>query len=558
MRAHDIGSARWAGVVSILAAFALVLVFPVGGMADAVPAERLPTNFAPDPASLGMGLQRMDLGGTLYFVARDRARDYELWKSSGTGAGTVMVKDIRPGPRGSAPFQLTGVDGILYFTADDGVHGREVWRSDGTAAGTMMVKDVKPGPDRSYPRWLTNVGGSLFFVANGEQLWKSDGTAAGTVMVKALYPYPAGLTDVAGTLYFSADDGVHGVEPWKSNGTGAGTVMVKDVVPGSGDSSPRSFTGIDGTLYFVANGGIWKSDGTENGTVTVKALDPYPGGLTDVGGTLYFGAYDGIHGGELWKSDGTEAGTVMVKDISPGGEFGQSSWPSELTDVEGTLYFGASDGIHGDELWKSDGSEAGTVMVKDIRPGEDSSTPRYLADVAGVLFFAASTTTGPSGSSKYNLWTSDGTSDGTVVVLHGPEPGWLTDVRGTLYFSGWDRIHGDELWRSDGTAAGTVMVKDIWPGWVGSDPTQLTYVPRSADPRPVDVTHNLQLAGVGGILHFSADDGTHGYELWRSDGIEAGTVMIKDMWVGGRPSWPQELVYVPGWARPILAALARS
>jgi trimeric autotransporter adhesin len=94
----------------------------------------------------------------------------------------------------------------------------------------------------------------------------------------------------------------------------------------------------------------------------VEDIDPTD--LTDVNGTLYFAANDGKHGEELWKSDGTA--TVMVKDIDPG-PTGSNLFG--LTNVDGTLFFAADDGTHGDELWKSDGTAAGTVMVKDIDPG---------------------------------------------------------------------------------------------------------------------------------------------------------------------------------------------
>ena len=109
------------------------------------------------------------MGGTLFFTANDGTNGHELWKSDGTAAGTVLVKDIYPGSGNSfARFSvnLTNVGGTLFFTANDGVNGTELWKSDGTAAGTVLVKDINPGSSSSYPRYLTNVGGTLFFTAN--------------------------------------------------------------------------------------------------------------------------------------------------------------------------------------------------------------------------------------------------------------------------------------------------------------------------------------------------------------------------------------------------------
>ena len=230
-----------------------------------------------------------------------------------------------------------------------------------------------------------------------EELWKSDGTAAGTLKVKEDWPaeHLYLFTDVEGILYFSAYEDTHGQEIWKSDGTAPGTVILKDI---NDDyervgSFPYGLTSVEGTLYFGADDGsdgmwLWKSDGTEAGTVKVKdirpgfspTLQPFLYSHTGVGETLYFDARDGIHGRELWASDGTALGTVMVKDLRPG-PFGSS--PFWLTDVGGTLYFAPRDGIHGAELWKSDGSTDGTVMVKEIRLGRGSSAPGELVYVAG-------------------------------------------------------------------------------------------------------------------------------------------------------------------------------
>jgi ELWxxDGT repeat protein len=298
-----------------------------------------------------------------------------------------MIKDIRSGSAQSWPHPLTNANGTLFFTADDGTHDDELWKSDGTAAGTTMVKDINPdGSSQDSDASMINVGGTLFFsandgVAHNEELWKTDGTEAGTTLVKDIWPdmgpgaessSPGQLTNVDSTLFFAAQDGTRGRELWKSDGTAAGTTLVKNIDRGSGDSWPWDLTNVDGTLFFRANDlshgeELWKSDGTEGGTRLVEDIAPSarsnPDELTNVDGTAFFSADDGAHGRELWQSDGTAAGTRMVEDIRTRTEqqcgFLQcvevpgSSAPSDLTNVNGALFFSANDGCHGSELWKA-------------------------------------------------------------------------------------------------------------------------------------------------------------------------------------------------------------
>src|SRR5262249_56626654 len=105
-----------------------------------------------------------------------------------------------------------------------------------------------------------------------------------------------------------------------------------------------------------------------------------PSDLTDLGGTLFFSATDGTNGFELWRSDGTAGGTQLVKDINPGPG---SSVPFNLTDFGGSLLFSATDGTNGYELSRSDPPFTDAQMVKDIRPGPGGSYPNYLNDIAG-------------------------------------------------------------------------------------------------------------------------------------------------------------------------------
>lgn len=490
----------------------------------------------------------VSIGTTLFFASKNRTTGNELWKSDGTRAGTVQVKDIFPGVSNSNPLFLTNVNGTLYFTANDGTWGFELWKSDGTTAGTVQVKDIVAGTNMSYPSNLTNVNGTLYFTARDaagdEELWKSDGTAAGTLPVKDIFAgttgsNPTRLTNVNGILFFSARDAAGGYELWKSDGTTAGTVQVKDIFTGTGNSRPTDLVNVNGNLYFSAREDgfgyeLWKSDGTSDGTVRVRDIyfgrySSNPRQLTNVNGILFFSATHSDTATELWKSDGTAAGTVLVKDIFAG--FGSSS-PVNLANVNGALYFRARDATNGYELWKSDGTAAGTVLVKDIFPGivnlvPNSGNPNFLTNVNGTLYFRATNAAGGT-----ELWKSDGTSTGTVQVkdvyagAYHSDPTGLTNMNGTLYFSARDVAAGTELWKSDGTTAGTVQVMDIFGGTSGSFPNDLL--------------------NVNGTLFFSAYDVASGRELWKSDGTAAGTVQVKDIFVGERFSLPRYLTNVNG------------
>ena len=97
-----------------------------------------------------------------------------------------------------------------------------------------------------------------------------------------------------------------------------------------------------------------------------------PYGFTVFNDALYFNGNDGVNGTELWKTDGTPEGTIMVRDINPTND--TYSRPGNYTVFNNTLYFQADDGVNGAELWKTNGTEASTVLVKDINtaPGVGS------------------------------------------------------------------------------------------------------------------------------------------------------------------------------------------
>ena len=166
--------------------------------------------------------QRRDPRGRAVEERRDGGR-HRPWSRTSTPA--------RPAPRRR---YLDNVSGTLFFTAYEPTNGMELWKSDGTAAGTVHGQGHRPGDGQLHP--LVPDQRQRDAVLRGhrrrqrDELWKSDGTAAGTVHGQGhLSPartgsQPRNLPAVGGTLFFTADDGVHGNELWKSDGTAAGTV----------------------------------------------------------------------------------------------------------------------------------------------------------------------------------------------------------------------------------------------------------------------------------------------------------------------------------------------
>ena len=200
----------------------------------------------------------------------------------------------------------------------------------------------------------------------------------------------------------------------------------------------------------------------------------------------------------LWRSDGTEAGTVLLAAPQFNGQ------PQVV--LGDTLYFT----VFG-QLWKSDGTPEGTVRVKSV-----GTMSNFF--VAGTLVYF---TVGDQ------IWRSDGTESGTfplVSRLNDLTSLQIVDLNGIAYFSNRTTTDGRELWRSDGTVAGTRMVKNIHPGSFGSDP--------------------LFLTKLNGLLYFVAEDGVYGPELWKSDGTEAGTELAFDIRPGRSGSDPSRLFAV--------------
>ncbi len=333
-----------------------------------------------------------------------------------------------------------------------------------------------------------------------------------------------------GKMLFSAASATTGNELWITDGTAAGTALLKDIYSGSNSSTPRYLTLVGNKVYFQAwdptsGQELWVTDGTTAGTVLVKDINPgtsgsnpnssSPYGFTALGSRVLFAATGSGSDNELWVSDGTTAGTVLVKDINPGAD---ASSPQSLTTFDGKVYFNALSGTLGQELWVSDGTSNGTTLVKDINPTSCGSYgcsgyPVGFRVFGNRLYFAATDST-----SGTELWATDGTTVGTTLVkdikvgANGSSPVYLTVVNDKLLFSADNGTDGYELWSSDGTGAGTSLLKDIYTGSNSGSPQFFTKI--------------------GDLVYFFASDAATGSEPWKSDGTSNGTVRIADIRTG--------------------------
>jgi ELWxxDGT repeat protein len=394
-------------------------------------------------------------------------------------------------------------NGLYYVTARDNEHGYEVWRSDGTEAGTYMLKDINP--DQSS------------------------------------YNSPFGFIAVGNQVFFMADDSIHGYELWVTDGSTAGTKLVLDILPGVQGSGISKFAVLHDKLYFISSHAgvgrkLWVSDGTETGThvINIGTTEVISNnGLVAFNDHLIFTAREDYLNSEPWISDGTEAGTHQIKDIYPGNSQSLGPFSFYFTTPIG-VFFTAKDGVNGEELWFTNGDSAQTRMVKNLNPSAFESGI-YMFDemenfgyANGKFYFVAHT-----GATNWEeLWATDGTESGTysVKTFTGNYPGLLrliTEAPQGIFFRTGDEFTGLELYFSDGTEAGTRLVKDIVPGVDGG----------------LDLT---EMHVVGDRVYFSAGQSSfeQGVEIWSSDGTEAGTQLLSDVYPGVEGSYPQALNFL--------------
>lgn len=458
-----------------------------------------------------------------YFLLGDRSDNtIALWKSDPRLNTTVKVKNLYNGELNASvdfivPMQITR--DTLYFFVQSSFFGQKMWMSLGTDTTTKTI--IGPEFQSIDKNQFIEFNSEFYFVADdgksGKEIWKLKRNNT-IENLKDIYPGPNGsfiqnLTIFINKLYFSAFNEFTGEELWSSDGTNANTSLVSDILPGNIGSRPRNFILLNDKLFFIANGiqqaaNVYYTDGSPNGTKLVKSVIGNGQFSTTILHTalknkLLFSCYEPQLGQELWTTDGTELNTSLVKDINPDKTYEYFGFQKYLFNLNDEIVFIGNDEEHGFELWKTDGTNSGTVLILDQFKNTESSVPRFIGqNTKGVLFTAYS-----NGSQQ--LWKTDGTKQGTIklenkeVNVSMRNSATLNDI---IYFAGYTVGPFTEIWRSDLTAPGTYLLKDINP---------------EGNSLPEEFT------AVGDQLFFTAEDAQNGKQLWKTKGTSESTQLVK-------------------------------
>ena len=410
----------------------------------------------------------VNFGGQLVFTADDGVTGAELWASDGTAAGTKELADIDPGSESSSPSHLTVMNGALYFFAFDQTASHLMTIAiPGTAPEVLADLTPTPPVSQYYTAPCAQdrtavMNGSVYFAAqqngsSGYELWKTDGTAGGTVALTSLSAanpssVPCYLTTVGNRVYFTTTTVASGNELWVTDGTSSGTMQVADLVPGVGSSSPALTpvpSVLNGLYYFAAANNLWRTDGTSAGTVMALSYatltadaNAYGSPVGLLNGQLLLEVFvpSSSTSPQLWLSDGTAAGSTLLH--TPAVNFSTG-----VTIIGSKAYFAALDSAIGSEPWVTDGTPAGTFMLKDTDPQQNSS-PSWYTNFNGVTVFEID-----GASQRYELWQTDGTSAGTkfIATIGAPPASTVASIRPqlvigqNLFFSAAGATTGVEL-----------------------------------------------------------------------------------------------------------------
>lgn len=482
-----------------------------------------------------------------------------VWRTDGTAAGTIDL--MSDGTLSADPGFLATMGQMGYYIARDVKHIPVLYRTDGTIAGTHPIAALGGAGDTfSYP---TPLGSRLLFAQNTGmapvELWSSDGTAGGTRTIGRFEDIGPSFAVVGSVAYFDANDALDpvGLEPWRSDGTTAGTMPAGDINPGLAASTSSILQVFNGSAAFIATDGIrgdllWTASPSVAPPASVDSLTAVAGAPTQVTLSWHNNAADvsGIRVERSTASDFSDiSGTYL---LAPGA----TSYTDVLADPGVSVYYRVT-------AFNTAGSSIPTTASVDtprsaggltqIMPAALSTNGVFVTFRhqsyfinAGYAYRTDGTTTtklfdqivdfisiSPDGKSLYlgrivnaqlvNWWSSDGTTQGTVVSSPPPSapaplpsayPAGSVVVGNHAFYSSPDSFNNGQLWVTDGTPSGAVQLTSF------ANTSQYSrYVIR--DLVNADGTIYFFVEAAGGTGYYMA--------LWKSDGTHQGTVALKTL-----------------------------
>ena len=458
-------------------------------------------------------------------------------------------------------FPLSNTKTILVSANDS-----TLWVTDATLPGTVILSSLI-----KYEEWSAYLSGKLVFRgrtdATGSELYSTDGTPGGTVILKDIYPgttgsRPSELITMGANIYFNATTAAEGRELWKTDGSPGGTAIVKDIVPGT-DSSNREnqyelFT--NGTyLLFAANTAgsgveLWKSDGSPGGTNMLKEINTNntnadssnPHRFHKLNSLVLFAAKDATHGVEIWKTDGTPGGTVILKDINTGMANGTSVEIIPGFEIQvfqafhnfnNKAYFNATDGTSTGQVWSTDGNPLNTSLLKDVVPGMSFSTVSVVQAVNLPAKFIFPVSDGSSSE----LWESNGTPAGTIP-LYTFDP--VTPLPPFIYIpydfpgSGGTNplFQGNKFFFTAGTM---VEGNELWVSDGTFAGTHIVKDINAGSGDGINIGTGFSYLYTSNLLFFKGTTTGQGDELWKTDGTTIGTAIVADIYTGTGSADPE-------------------